>query len=90
MRNSEAISSNIGKTAHEESRGMSSSSIGSRYLLLSALGIYTIHKIARDLLHSAIKEGSDYTQKKFFEKKLQPIRKFDWNAKTLRLPRWEE
>ena len=53
-----------------------------KYLLLSALGIYVVHRVARDLFHSAIKEGIDYKEKEYFARKLNPIKSFDWRAKT--------
>jgi DGQHR domain-containing protein len=73
---------NIGKLAHAKNRRQNIQRTKPRYLLLSALGIYTVHKIARDLLHSAIKDGADYKRKEFFEKKMYQICKFDWNANT--------
>ena len=53
-----------------------------KYLLLTALGIFTVHRLARDLLHSAIKEGIDFRRAELLKEKLSPIKSFDWNAKT--------
>ena len=75
------FSSNIGGNASE--RKMKKDGKDEiRYLLLSALGIYAVHRIARDLLHSAIKEGKDFRQIEFIKEKLSPIKSFDWKAKT--------
>ena len=75
------FSSNIGRKTNEK-KNRERSKEHERYLLLSALGIYVIHRIARDFLHSAIKDGIDYKQKEYFKKKLDPIKSFDWRAKT--------
>jgi hypothetical protein len=53
-----------------------------KYLLLTALGIYAVHRLARDILHSAIKEGIDFRRTEFLKEKLGPIEAFDWEAKT--------
>jgi DGQHR domain-containing protein len=53
-----------------------------KYLLLSALGIYAVHKLARDILHSAIKEDIDFRQAESLKERLEPIEAFDWEAKT--------
>jgi DGQHR domain-containing protein len=74
--------SNIGAVRIEKSKNKRKIFIEAKYLLLSSLGIHTIHKIARDLFRSAVKEGADYKQKKYIEEKLYPISQFDWNSKT--------
>lgn len=53
-----------------------------RYLLLTALGIYSVHWLAKDILHSAILEGIDFRRKELLKEKLNPIKSFDWKAKT--------
>jgi DGQHR domain-containing protein len=75
------FSSNIGRNASERKKKKDAKD-ERRYLLLSALGIYTVHRIARDLFHSAIKEGVDFKQPEFIREKLSPIKSFDWKAKT--------
>lgn len=75
------FSSNIGKKSNERKKAKGNSG-ENRYLLLSSLGVYTIHRIARDLLHSALKEGKDIKQRDFFESKLSKLRSFDWKSKT--------
>ena len=49
---------------------------------MTALAIYTLHRIAGDLLHSAIKKGIEFKQPDFFTKTLAPIKSFDWNVET--------
>lgn len=53
-----------------------------KYLLLTALGIYALHRLARDVLHLAIKKGIDFKRTEFLKEKLEPIRAFEWEAKT--------
>ena len=48
----------------------------------TALSIYTLHRIARDLLNSAIRFRKDFRHQEFFDSALGPINSFDWNAKT--------
>jgi DGQHR domain-containing protein len=74
------FASNIGRKAKRKNgeRRLESQ----KSLLLSALGIYVVHRIAKDLLHVAIKEGVNYREKDFFVKELYPIKGFDWSAKT--------
>jgi DGQHR domain-containing protein len=74
-------SSNIGRKNNEKKEQEKNRDDG-KYLLLSALGIYVVHRVARDLFHSAIKEGIDYKEKEYFARKLNPIKSFDWRAKT--------
>jgi len=49
---------------------------------LTALSIYTLHRIARDLLHLAIKSGKDFRQRNYFDSALDPIKSFDLKART--------
>jgi len=74
-------SSNIGRKANKiESKNATEE--GKKYLLLTALGIYTVHRLARDMLHSAIKEGIDFRQSGFLKEKLNLIKSFNWTAKN--------
>jgi DGQHR domain-containing protein len=75
------FSSNIGRKSNEKKDKEKSKDNG-KYLLLSALGIYVVHRLARDLLHLAIKEGIDCKEKEYFTRRLNPIKSFDWRAKT--------
>jgi DGQHR domain-containing protein len=56
--------------------------IEKNFMLLKALGIYSIHWIARDILQSTIKEGLNFKETEVLKEKLAPIRSFDWNTKT--------
>jgi len=74
------FSSNIGKrSGHSQPNQQTKDQ--TKYLLLTALGIYALHRIARDLLHIALKKKVDYRQADFFEKVLRPIKSFEWTAK---------
>jgi DGQHR domain-containing protein len=73
------FSSNIGKGSDKRRHENQSEN---RYLLFTALSIYTLHRIARDLLHLAFRKGVDFKQKEFFVVELNPIKSFDWKAKT--------
>jgi DGQHR domain-containing protein len=55
---------------------------GRNYMLLKALGIYSIHWLARDILRSTIQEGADFKRKEVLMSKLSPIKSFDWDTKT--------
>ena len=75
------FSSNIGRKANKiESKNATEED--KKYLLLTALGIYTVHRLARDVLNSAIKEGIDFRQSGFFKEKLNLIKAFNWTAKN--------
>ena len=53
-----------------------------KYMLLKALGMYSIHWLARDILQSTIHEGLDFKRKEVLMAKLTPIKSFDWDTKT--------
>ncbi len=75
------FTSNIGKKADERKK-KNENEEQSKYLLLSAVSIYTLHRIARDLLHLAIEEHLDFKQPDSFVKRLNALKSFDWKAKT--------
>jgi DGQHR domain-containing protein len=53
-----------------------------RYLILTAIGIYAINRLAKDLLHLIIKERLDFKSIDIIRKKLEPIQSFEWEAKA--------
>lgn len=53
-----------------------------RLLTLTSLSVHALHRLARDLLHSAIKKGTKTDEQEFFEHTLEPLRSFDWKAKS--------
>lgn len=53
-----------------------------KYLLLTSLSVYSLHRIARDLLHLVTKNGHLSYQREFFKEILEPLKSFDWKAKT--------
>jgi DGQHR domain-containing protein len=52
-----------------------------RYLLLTSLGVFTLHRVARDLLHLAI-TGTNFNQSEYFKHILEPLRLFDWKTNS--------
>ena len=74
--------SNIGRKAKKPESKNARKEEDTKYLLLTALGIYTVHRLARDLLHAAIKERRDFKQSEFLKEKLSPVKSFDWKTKT--------
>lgn len=73
------FASNIGKAKPDNRKRKPNEP---KSMLLSALGVYAVHRIARDLLHVATKEKVDYRDKVFFIERMSALNKFDWNAKT--------
>ncbi len=74
------FASNIGRKAKKDCGKKRAEK--EKYLLLSALGVYVVHRIAKDVLHAALQQGVNYREKEFFIKELDPIKSFDWSAKT--------
>jgi hypothetical protein len=52
------------------------------YMLLKALGVYSIHWLARDIFQLTVKQGFDFKQVEVLKEKLTPIKSFDWGVKT--------
>jgi len=52
------------------------------YMLLKALGVYSIHWLARDIFQLTVKQGFDFKQVEILKEKLTPIKSFDWDVKT--------
>lgn len=73
------FSLNIGKGAKKKKNNDKQTKT---YLLLTSLGVHTVHRLARDILHSGIKKGVDFTRVDFLQEKLSPLKLFDWEAKT--------
>jgi DGQHR domain-containing protein len=53
-----------------------------KHLLLTSLAVYTMHRIARDLLHLAIRKSINFKQSESFKEVLEPLRSFDWKANS--------
>jgi hypothetical protein len=70
---------NINDKAKKNKRGKETDQ---RYLLLTALGVYALHRIARDLLHLATKNSSSFNQLEAIKKILEPLQSFDWKANS--------
>lgn len=75
------FSSNIGKKS-DDRKNKKDEKGDKKNLLLTALAIYAVHRIARDLLHAATKQKIDFRQPSFLKEKLSPIKSFDWKTKT--------
>lgn len=73
------FSSNIGRKT--DAMKIKNQKDEKKYLLLTAIGIYSVNRLAKDILHSAIKEGIDFRQDKLLKEKLGPLKSFDWEAK---------
>jgi DGQHR domain-containing protein len=56
--------------------------LSQRYLLLTALGVHALHRLARDLLHIAIRKGISPFDVEFYKQTLDPLKCFDWNSKS--------
>jgi len=52
------------------------------YMLLKALGVYSINWIGKDLFQICLKRGWDFTDKAILKKLLSPLKSFDWNIQT--------
>lgn len=52
------------------------------YMVLKALGIYSIHWLARDIFQETIKQGFGFCKISTLKEKLDPLRSFDWGTKT--------
>ena len=53
-----------------------------KYLPLTSLGVFTLHRISRDLLHWAMKKGISVDKSDAFREILEPLRSFDWKANS--------
>lgn len=52
------------------------------YMLLKALGVYSINWVGKDLFHICLKRDLDFTDEAILEKLLKPLQPFDWNVQT--------
>ena len=52
------------------------------YMLLKALGVYSIHWLARDIFQSTAKQGLEFKRVEVLKEKLTPIKSFDWGVKS--------
>jgi len=75
------FSSNIGKKIDTKKKSENDKD-KRKYLLLTALGIHSVHRLAKDVLHSALREGFDFRRAEILKEKLDSIRFFDWKAET--------
>lgn len=53
-----------------------------KYLLLTSLGVFTLHRIARDILHSIISKSNNFNQAESIKQVVEPLRSFDWKANS--------
>jgi len=52
------------------------------YMLLKALGVYSLHWLAKDVLQTCLRQGLDFRNVAILKPMLTPIKGFDWNTKT--------
>ena len=52
------------------------------YMLLKALGVYSLNWIGKDLLHICLKRDCDFTDEAILKTLLSPLESFDWNVQT--------
>jgi len=77
------FSANIGKKPEKERAEKENDE--KRYLLLTALGVYAINRLAKDILDSFIKGGLDFRRAEILKKELEPLKSFEWEAKDSKL-----
>ena len=52
------------------------------YMLLKALGVYSLNWVGKDLFHMCLKRDRDFTDKALLKTLLSPLNSFDWNVQT--------
>jgi DGQHR domain-containing protein len=52
------------------------------YMILKALGVYSLHWFAKDIFQICLKQGLDFRREKILMDMLLPLKSFDWNSKT--------
>jgi DGQHR domain-containing protein len=52
------------------------------YMLLKALGVYSIHSLAKDVFHACRVQSLDFREAKVLRSILMPLKSFDWSTKT--------
>lgn len=53
-----------------------------KYLLLTSLSLHTLHRLAKDLLHTARQRNIAIDDALFYKQMLTPLRSFDWKASS--------
>jgi len=52
------------------------------YMLLKALGVYSLHWLAIDVFQACLKQGLDFGKAETLTPMLAPLKSFDWHVKT--------
>ena len=52
------------------------------YMILKALGVYSLNLIGKDLFHTCLKGDCDFKDKTILKTLLGPLESFDWNTQT--------
>jgi hypothetical protein len=52
------------------------------YMLLKALGVYSLHWLAKDIFQMCLKQALDFRETEVLKGILIPLKSFDWNIKT--------
>jgi len=56
--------------------------IGREYMLLKALGVYSLHWLAKDIFQACLKQGNDFRKAETLRLMLISLKSFDWHTKT--------
>ena len=52
------------------------------YMLLKAIGVYSLNWLANDIFRRCVENGLDYSDESTLEKLLEPLKTFDWGTQT--------
>lgn len=52
------------------------------YMLLKALGVYSLHRLAEDIFKMCLEQALDFREPEVLKSILKPLKSFDWNTKT--------
>jgi len=52
------------------------------YMLLKALGVYSLHWLAKDVFQTCLKQGFDFRDVEVLKPLLMPLKSFNWSTKT--------
>lgn len=52
------------------------------YMLMKALGVYSLHWLAKDVFQTCLKQGYDFRDERVLKPLLMPLKSFDWSTKT--------
>lgn len=56
--------------------------VSRNYMLLTAIGVYSLNWLAHDVFRNCVEDGLDYSDEATLEKLLGPLKLFDWRTQT--------